>query len=116
MNYFKQCWDGHAPPPEGLKNAEANQKMKAKRPDNKFDLWFKGGAVDKFFLVTARGSNVTTEIRAGITTFLTAAYISPRTGLNLQPAAPETPPAPPHRRWSPRRWFGQWPSTRTSFR
>ena len=81
------CCDGHAPPQEGLSKTTSNKKMKAKRPDNKFDKWCQGGAIDKFFKVTERGSNVTTEVRAGITTFLTAAYISPRRGLNRRPAA-----------------------------
>ncbi|CAE7363599.1 unnamed protein product [Symbiodinium sp. CCMP2456] len=36
---------------------------------------FRGGKVDNYFKVSQRGSNLTTEIRAGITTFLTAAYI-----------------------------------------
>ena len=64
---------------------------KAPRPDNKFDLWFKGGKMDTFFKVTERGSNATTEIRAGCTTYLTAAYImavNPNilsvTGLNFE--------------------------------
>ena len=59
--------------------------------DNKVDLMFKGSKGDKFFKVTERGSNFTTEFRAGCTTFLTAAYImavNPNilsvTGLNFE--------------------------------
>merc|ERR1719446_1398702 len=55
------------------------------------DLMFKGSAFDRYFKVTERGSNLTTEIRAGCTTFLTAAYImavNPNilsvTGLNFE--------------------------------
>jgi len=66
-------------------------KGKAKSRDNRLDLWFKGGKADTFFKVTERGSNLTTEIRAGFTTFLTAAYImavNPNilsvTGLNFE--------------------------------
>lgn len=59
--------------------------------DNCLDTKFKGGRVDKYFKVTERGSNLTTEIRAGTTTFLTSAYImavNPNilsvTGLNFE--------------------------------
>mmetsp|Transcript_22852 Transcript_22852/g.40245 ORF Transcript_22852/g.40245 Transcript_22852/m.40245 type:complete len:714 (+) Transcript_22852:46-2187(+) len=59
--------------------------------DNALDRKFKGGKLDNYFKVTQRGSNLTTEIRAGVTTFLTAAYImavNPNiistTGLNFE--------------------------------
>lgn len=59
--------------------------------DTSLDLKFRGGKVDNFFKVTERGSNLTTEVRAGVTTFLTAAYImavNPNilsvTGLNFE--------------------------------
>ncbi|KAL9138944.1 Permease GhxP/GhxQ family [Amphidinium carterae] len=59
--------------------------------DTALDKMFRGGKVDNYFKVTQRGSNLTTEIRAGITTFLTAAYImavNPNilstTGLNFE--------------------------------
>ena len=65
--------------------------MKAKRKDNAVDLKFKGSKMDKYFKVTERGSNFTTEILAGLTTWLTAAYIfavNPNilsvTGLNFE--------------------------------
>mmetsp|Transcript_122110 Transcript_122110/g.171873 ORF Transcript_122110/g.171873 Transcript_122110/m.171873 type:complete len:120 (+) Transcript_122110:2-361(+) len=50
-------------------------KGKKQLVDNKLDTMFRGGKVDSYFKVSQRGSNLTTEIRAGITTFLTAAYI-----------------------------------------
>ncbi|CAE7351129.1 unnamed protein product, partial [Symbiodinium sp. CCMP2456] len=50
-------------------------KGKKQLVDNKLDTMFRGGKVDNYFKVSQRGSNLTTEIRAGITTFLTAAYI-----------------------------------------
>lgn len=69
----------------------ANAKMGGKRANNKFDDWCAGGKMDKYFKITERGSNMTTEIRAGCTTFLTAAYImavNPNilsvTGLNFE--------------------------------
>ena len=43
--------------------------------DNALDRKFRGSRVDGYFRVSERGSNLTTEIRAGVTTFLTAAYI-----------------------------------------
>ncbi|CAE7477882.1 unnamed protein product [Symbiodinium natans] len=43
--------------------------------DNALDRKFRGSRVDNYFRVSERGSNLTTEIRAGVTTFLTAAYI-----------------------------------------
>eukprot|EP00401_Gymnodinium_catenatum_P036138 CAMPEP_0117477096 /NCGR_PEP_ID=MMETSP0784-20121206/10648_1 /TAXON_ID=39447 /ORGANISM="" /LENGTH=759 /DNA_ID=CAMNT_0005271391 /DNA_START=44 /DNA_END=2323 /DNA_ORIENTATION=- len=43
--------------------------------DNKYDVKFKGSRMDKYFKVTERGSNLTTEIRAGITTFMVASYV-----------------------------------------
>jgi len=54
---------------------EKSTKRRAKRADNKIDTWFKGSRVDKYFKVTERGSNFTTEFIAGCTTFLTACYI-----------------------------------------
>lgn len=69
----------------------ANAKMGGKRANNKFDDWCAGGKMDTYFKITERGSNMTTEIRAGCTTFLTAAYImavNPNilsvTGLNFE--------------------------------
>jgi len=66
-------------------------KSQKKRKDNKVDLMFKDSKMDKFFKVTDRGSNFTTEFRAGCTTYLTAAYImavNPNilsvTGLNFE--------------------------------
>ena len=50
-------------------------KSQKKREDNAFDKRFIGGKIDKYFKITERGSNMTTEIRAGTTTYLTAAYI-----------------------------------------
>ncbi|CAE6917862.1 unnamed protein product, partial [Symbiodinium sp. CCMP2456] len=57
--------------------AEFNIGAKGKKQlvDNKMDTMFRGSKVDNYFKVSQRGSNLTTEIRAGITTFLTAAYI-----------------------------------------
>ncbi|CAE7210156.1 AZG1 [Symbiodinium sp. CCMP2592] len=57
--------------------AEFNIGAKGKKQlvDNKMDSMFRGSKVDNYFKVSQRGSNLTTEIRAGITTFLTAAYI-----------------------------------------
>eukprot|EP00439_Symbiodinium_sp_Y106_P086055 s14_g31.t1 len=50
-------------------------KGKKEVVDNVLDKKFRGSKMDNFFKVSQRGSNLTTEIRAGITTFLTAAYI-----------------------------------------
>ena len=71
--------------------SKAAAKGSAKRANNALDNKFVGTKMDKFFKVTDRGSNFTTEIRAGVTTFLTAAYImvvNPNilsvTGLNFE--------------------------------
>mmetsp|Transcript_15640 Transcript_15640/g.36908 ORF Transcript_15640/g.36908 Transcript_15640/m.36908 type:complete len:739 (-) Transcript_15640:318-2534(-) len=50
-------------------------KGKKELVDNSLDKKFRGSKMDKYFRVSQRGSNLTTEIRAGVTTFLTAAYI-----------------------------------------
>ena len=59
--------------------------------DTFLDKKFRGSRMDRYFKVSDRGSNLMTEIRAGITTFLTAAYImavNPNiistTGLNFE--------------------------------
>ncbi|CAE7934611.1 unnamed protein product [Symbiodinium necroappetens] len=54
---------------------KVGSKGKKEVVDNALDKKFRGSKMDNFFKVSQRGSNLTTEIRAGITTFLTAAYI-----------------------------------------
>eukprot|EP00439_Symbiodinium_sp_Y106_P066693 s1084_g10.t3 len=54
---------------------KVGSKGKKELVDNALDKKFRGSKMDNFFKVSQRGSNLTTEIRAGITTFLTAAYI-----------------------------------------
>ena len=54
---------------------KVGSKGKKEVVDNVLDKKFRGSKMDNFFKVSQRGSNLTTEIRAGITTFLTAAYI-----------------------------------------
>ena len=79
QDYVSSICDGHSKSPENLKAAATGGKFKAKRADNGVDKWFKGfagGGVDRFFKVSERNSNFTTDVRAGFTTFLTAAYIS----------------------------------------
>ena len=102
-DYVASICDGHTKTPENMKAAATGGKctllwgskpqvshpllthvrphfytrtVKAKKADNKVDKMFAGTPADKFFKVTERGSNLTTEVRAGFTTFLTAAYIS----------------------------------------
>ena len=85
QDYVSSICDGHSKSPENLKAAATGGKFKAKRADNGVDKWFKGfagGGVDRFFKVSERNSNFTTEVRAGFTTFLTAAYISALHGSN----------------------------------
>ncbi|CAE7936045.1 AZG1, partial [Symbiodinium necroappetens] len=60
---------------EAAPDFNVGAKGKKQLVDNKLDTMFRGGKVDNYFKVSQRGSNLTTEIRAGITTFLTAAYI-----------------------------------------
>uniref|UniRef100_A0A7S4SEV0 Uncharacterized protein n=1 Tax=Alexandrium monilatum TaxID=311494 RepID=A0A7S4SEV0_9DINO len=43
--------------------------------DNRFDRRFRGSRMDSFFKVSERNSNLTTEVRAGVATFLASAYI-----------------------------------------
>ena len=71
-------------------NVGAKGKSKAV-VDTFLDKKFRGSIVDRYFKVSDRGSNLMTEIRAGVTTFLTAAYImavNPNilstTGLNFE--------------------------------
>ncbi|CAE7843270.1 AZG1, partial [Symbiodinium sp. KB8] len=42
---------------------------------SRYGLWITRFYEEQYWQVSQRGSNLTTEIRAGITTFLTAAYI-----------------------------------------
>ena len=60
---------------DGATFAKALARGGAGRKNNPLDNKFMGTYWDKYFKVTERGSNLTTEIRAGITTYLTSCYI-----------------------------------------
>ena len=69
---------------------QVGAKGKKELVDNSLDKKFRGSKMDKYFRVSQRGSNLTTEIRAGVTTFLTAAYIMAVNPNILSLACPRT--------------------------